>query len=153
MKRSELKSGNFCSKMFSSGNSKVAKSFPSREKKSKKCKSVEVDRPPKADESPIWYKNGERPWTSWPRQSDLKLLKLCEKRVEFLKRLNYVINFMMTKFFQILPAESDVSQIINTNNYVFRFTGKVDWTESFLGRKLTLEIYDWNSKLCESAEQ
>jgi hypothetical protein len=42
--RSKLKSGNFPSKMLLSENLEVTKRIPSREKKSKKCKSVKMHR-------------------------------------------------------------------------------------------------------------
>ena len=44
--QSKLKSGNLCSKKFLFENFNVAKSFPSRQKKPKKCKSVKMQQGP-----------------------------------------------------------------------------------------------------------
>ena len=46
IKRSKLKSRNFCSKKFSFENFELAKSLLSRENKLKKCKYVKMHRPP-----------------------------------------------------------------------------------------------------------
>jgi hypothetical protein len=46
IKQSKLKSGNLCLKKFLSENFELAKSFPSRQKKLKKCKFVKIHRGP-----------------------------------------------------------------------------------------------------------